>query len=59
MSEGKILPRVTGRQPSKIKPGEAQEESVLGDALSERDRDLTWKGLMSTVPSSRSRIDTK
>ena len=39
MSEQEILPGLTGRQPSKIKPECASEESLLGDALSERDRD--------------------
>ena len=34
-----ILPGLTGRQPSKIKPEYAPEESSLGDALSERARD--------------------
>jgi len=39
MGEREILPGLISRQPSKIKPGCASEESFLGDALSERARD--------------------
>jgi len=39
MSERKILPGLTGRQPSKIKPGDAPQKYFFGDALSERNTD--------------------
>jgi hypothetical protein len=39
MSERDILPELSGRQPSKIKPECGCEEFFWGDALSERPRD--------------------
>jgi hypothetical protein len=47
MWEREILPGLTGRQPSKIKSECASEESFLGDALSERDRDRIRKKALS------------
>jgi hypothetical protein len=42
MWEKEILPELIRRQPSKIKPEFGSEESFLGDALSEKDRDRTF-----------------
>jgi len=39
LSEREILPGLIGRKPSKIKTGQELEESFLGEALSERNRD--------------------
>jgi hypothetical protein len=50
MWEQKILPELTGRQPSKIKPECASEESFLGDALSERHRDRIDMKAVSLMP---------
>jgi len=51
MSSREILLGLTGRKPSKIKPECASEESFLGDALSERDRDRTgMKALSRACP---------
>jgi len=50
MWEREILPGLNGRKPSKIKPGWASEVSLLGDALSERDRDLIRMKLCALSP---------
>jgi len=40
----------SGQEPSKIKPECASEESLLGDALSERDRDRIGLKALSREP---------
>ena len=42
--------KLSRRQPSKIKPGCASEESFLGDALSKRDRDRIRMKALSLWP---------
>jgi hypothetical protein len=56
MWERQILPGVTGRQPSKIKPECASEESFLGDALSERNRDRIRMLTLSLKPCASQEI---
>jgi hypothetical protein len=50
MLEREILPGLSRRQPSKIKPGCASEESFLGDALSKRDKDRVRMKALSLEP---------
>jgi hypothetical protein len=56
--EREILPGLLWCKPSKIKPERTWEESFLGDALSERDRDRIWTKAPSLTPCALRRLHT-